>query len=56
MPAIAANEVVTLAGEVLLERKSPRSIKREATLGERFNLRVSDQPEVPHTQDEKDEM
>ena len=55
MPASALDKVVTSAGEVLFERKPPTSIKPEATLGERIDLRISGQPEVPYTQDEKEE-
>ena len=50
MRASALDKVVTFAGEALFERKHPTSIKPEATLGERSDLRVSCQPEVPCTQ------
>ena len=44
---------VTFAGEVLFFRNLPTSIKPDATLGERIDLRMSCEPDVPHTQDEK---
>ena len=49
MRATALDKVVTFAGEVLFERKHPTSIKQEATPGERSDLRISGQPEVPYT-------
>ena len=49
----ALDKVVTFAGEVSFGRNSPTSIKPEATLGERINLRVSRRPEEPHKEDEK---
>ena len=49
------DKVVTFAGEVLLERKNPTSIKPDATLGERIDLRISGQPEVTNREDEKAE-
>ena len=55
MPASVLDKVVTFAGEVLYERKSTTSIKPEAAPGERIDLRISSQPEVPHTEDEKAE-
>ena len=48
MPASALDKVVTFAGEVLIERKFQTSIKPEATLGERIDLRISSQPQAPH--------
>ena len=45
----ALDKVVAFAGEVLFERKPSTSIKPEATLDERIDLRRSDQPEVPQT-------
>ena len=55
MSASALDKVVTFAGEVLFERKSPTSIKPEATSGERIDLCISSQREAPHTQDDKAE-
>ena len=48
--ASALDNSVTFAGEVLFERKLPTSIKPEATLSERIDLRMS-----CHTKDEKSE-
>ena len=53
LPANASDRVVTFAGDVLFEMKPATSIKREATPGERIDLRISGQPEGPHTQDDK---
>ena len=44
MPASALDNAATSAGEVLFEGSHPTS-----------NLRMSGQPEVPHTEDEKAE-
>ena len=52
-PASALDKVVTFAGEVLFERNPPTSIRTKATPGERSDLRMSGQPEVPLTEDEK---
>ena len=38
--ARALDKVVTLAGEVVFERKAPSSIKPEAISGERIDLRI----------------
>ena len=53
MPASALAKFITFAGEVLFERKPQTSVEPEATLGERIDLRISGQREIPHTEDEK---
>ena len=55
MLASALDKVATFADEVLFERNLPTSITREATLGERIDVRISGQPDVPNTKDEKEE-
>ena len=54
MPASALEKIATFAGDVLFDSKPLTSIKPEATL-ERIDFRISGQPEVPHTKDEKAE-
>ena len=44
-----------MPASALDKMKSPTSIKPEANLGERINLRTSGQPEVPYAQHEKEE-
>ena len=43
MSASTLDKVVTLAGEVVFERKAPISTKPEANSGERIDLRISGQ-------------
>ena len=50
--ACALDKVLTLASEALCEKNLPTSIMPEETLGKRIDLRISSQPEVPHTEDE----
>ena len=47
MRASALDKVVTFAGDVFFERKPSTFTKPEATLGDRIDLRISDQPEEP---------
>ena len=53
MLASALDKVDTFAGEVVLEKISSTAIMQKATPAERIDLRISSQPEVPYTQDEK---
>ena len=50
----ALDKVVTLASEVLFERKPQTLTKTESTLGDRIGLRTSGQPEEPRTLKEKE--
>ena len=49
MLASALDNVITFAGKVLFERKSPTATKQEATLCEQINLRILGRPEIPNT-------
>ena len=55
MPTSALDEVVTFAGEVLFESKSPTATKQEATRLEHIDLRILGRPEIPVTEEEKAE-
>ena len=50
MPANALDKVVSFAGEVLFERKSPTAEMQEATLCEQINLPILGKSEIPNTQ------
>ena len=56
MSESALDKVVASASEVSFERKTPTSIKPEVTPGDRFDLRISGQPEEPYTLHERSKI
>ena len=55
MSVSALDNVVTFAGEVLFERKSPTANMQEAIPCEQIDLRKPAKPEIPNTEDEEAE-